>query len=163
MLLREGDAATLIGVGPTVGEAIRAGEMLAARGTEVRVLDMHTIKPIDEEAIVRASAETRLIVTIEEHTVVGGLGGAVAEVLADKGAGTPLKRLGLQDRFAVMSGSREDFRGSAGSRRRRRWRRFWRGCELVGGEFHIITQLRFGRSDLCWHTTCVVRTLLAAA
>jgi len=114
VLLREGDAATLIGVGPTVGEAIRAGEMLAARGTEVRVLDMHTIKPIDEEAIVRASAETRLIVTIEEHTVVGGLGGAVAEVLADKGAGTPLKRLGLQDRFAVMSGSREDFRGECG-------------------------------------------------
>jgi transketolase len=75
---------------------------------------MHTIKPLDRDAILRGAEETRLLVTIEEHTVVAGLGGAVAEVLADAGAGTRLIRLGVQDRFAVMSGSHEDFRDRLG-------------------------------------------------
>ena len=108
--LREGDAATLIGVQPTVPEVIRAGEILAEKGIAVRVLNMHTIKPIDREAIERAAQETTLVVTVEEQNVLGGLGGAVAEVLADLGSGTRLKRLGLQDLFAVMTGTREDFR-----------------------------------------------------
>lgn len=112
--LREGDAATVIGTGPTVAEALKAGQILAAKGVAARVLSMHTIKPIDRQAVVRAAAETGLIVTIEEHTVVGGLGAAVAEVLADEGAGTPLRRLGLQDVFAIMSGSREEFREAYG-------------------------------------------------
>ncbi len=107
--LREGDDATIIGTGPTVAEALRAGELLAAEGVRARVLSLHTIKPIDREAILRA-AKTRMIVTIEEHTVIGGLGGAVAEVLAEAGAGTPLKRLGLQDLFACMVGSYEDLK-----------------------------------------------------
>ena len=114
VVLREGDAATVITVGPTVPEALRAADMLEEKGIGVRVLNMHTIKPIDRDAILRAAEETRLILTIEEHTVIGGLGGAVAEVLADAGAGTPLRRLGLQDTFAVMSGSREDFRDRLG-------------------------------------------------
>ena len=106
--LRDGDAATIIACGHTVGEAYQAGEMLAERGVAARVLDMHTVKPLDRAAVLRAAAETPLLVTIEEHTVIGGLGGAVAEVLADAGAGTPLRRLGLQDVFAVMSGSYQD-------------------------------------------------------
>jgi transketolase len=106
--LRDGDAATIIACGHTVGEAMKAGDLLAARGIAVRVLDMHTVKPLDRAAVLRAAAETPLLVTIEEHTVIGGLGGAVAEVLAEAGAGTPLRRLGLQDVFAVMSGSYED-------------------------------------------------------
>lgn len=110
MLLREGDAATVIGVGPTARDALRAGEMLDSQGVQVRVLNMHTVKPLDREAVLRAAAETPLIVTIEEHTVIGGLGGAVAEVLADAGTGTPLRRLGLQDVFAVMSGSYADIK-----------------------------------------------------
>ena len=113
-LLRDGDAATVIGTGPTVAEALRAGEILAAKGVEVRVLSMHTIKPIDREAILAAAAQTGLIVTIEEHTAIGGLGGAVAETLAEEGAGTPLRRLGFQDVFPIMSGSREAFRATFG-------------------------------------------------
>ena len=114
ILLHEGDAATLIAVGPTVPEALRAADRLAAEGVDVRVLNMHTIKPLDEDAVLRAAHETRLLVTVEEHTVIGGLGGAVAEVLAEAGAGTPLIRLGVQDVFALMSGSREDFRSRLG-------------------------------------------------
>ncbi|MEI6499995.1 MAG: transketolase C-terminal domain-containing protein, partial [Armatimonadota bacterium] len=106
--LREGTAATVIACGPIVAEALRAGELLAQRGLAVTVLDMHTVKPLDTEAVLRAARETPLLVTLEEHTVIGGLGGAVAEALAEAGAGTPLRRLGLQDTFAAMSGSHED-------------------------------------------------------
>jgi len=106
-VLREGDEVTIIGTGAATREALRAGELLAEQGTSARVLSMHTVKPIDHEAVL-AAAKTGLIVTIEEHTVVGGLGGAVAEVLAEAGAGTPLKRLGLQDVFACMVGSYDD-------------------------------------------------------
>ncbi|MBI2941958.1 MAG: transketolase family protein [Chloroflexi bacterium] len=114
VLLREGDAATIIGVGPTVADALRAGDLLESQGIAARILEMHTVKPIDREAILRAAEETPVIVTIEEHTVIGGLGGAVAEVLAEAGAGTPLKRIGLQDVFAVMSGSQQDLKSRYG-------------------------------------------------
>jgi transketolase len=106
--LREGGAATVIACGPVVAEALRAADLLAEQGLAVRVLDMHTVKPLDREAVLAAAAATPLLVTIEEHTVIGGLGGAVAEVLAEAGAATPLRRLGLQDCFAVMSGSHQD-------------------------------------------------------
>lgn len=112
--LREGDRATVIAVGPIVSEALRAADILTEKGTAIRVLDMHTVKPIDKDTVLLAANETPLIITIEEHTVIGGLGGAVAEVLADAGCRTRLKRLGLQDVFAIMSGSREDFQKSLG-------------------------------------------------
>jgi transketolase len=108
--LREGSDVTIIAVGPTLPDAVKAAEMLAARNVSARVLNMHTVKPADREAILAAAKETRLIVTIEEHTVIGGLGGAVGEVLAEAGAGTPLRKLGLQDVFACMVGSYEDVR-----------------------------------------------------
>jgi len=113
-LLREGSDATIIGTGLTTGDALRAGSILADKGISARVLSMHTVKPIDKDAILRAAAETRLIITIEEHTIIGGLGGAVAETLADAGAGTPLKRLGLQDVFACMAGSHQDLKNRFG-------------------------------------------------
>jgi len=78
------------------------------------VLDVHTVKPIDREAILQAAASTPLIVTIEEHTIVGGLGTAVAEVLAETGSATPLRRLGVQDVFAIMSGSHADVKREHG-------------------------------------------------
>lgn len=109
-LLREGSDVTVIGTGAATHEALRAGELLAEQGISARVLSMHTVKPIDRQAIFLAARETRLIVTIEEHTVIGGLGGAVAEVLAEAGASTPLRRLGLQDVFACMVGSYEDLK-----------------------------------------------------
>jgi transketolase len=114
VLLRDGNDVTIIGVGLTVGDTLRAGEMLASKGVAARILNMHTVKPIDKDTILQAAAETRLIVTIEEHTVIGGLGGAVAEVLADAGASTPLKRLGLQDVFACMVGSHQDLKNRFG-------------------------------------------------
>jgi transketolase len=110
VLLREGTEVTVIGTGPTVADALRAGDLLAEGGVSARVLGMHTVKPVDGDAILQAARDTRLIVTIEEHTVIGGLGGAVAETLADAGASTPLKRLGLQDVFACMVGSHQDLR-----------------------------------------------------
>jgi len=114
VLLREGNDVTIIGVGPTVGDALRAGDILASKGIATRILDMHTVKPIDKDAILQAATETRLIITIEEHTVIGGLGGAVAEGLADAGTSTPLRRLGLQDVFACMVGSYQDLKNRFG-------------------------------------------------
>jgi transketolase len=80
--LRDGGDCTVIATGILVGEALLAAEALAKEGIAVRVLDMHTIKPIDGEAIEKAAKETKGIVTAEEHSVVGGLGGAVAEYAA---------------------------------------------------------------------------------
>jgi transketolase len=113
-LLRKGNDVTIFGTGMTVGDALRAGDMLADKGISARVFSMHTIKPVDKDAILQSAKETKLIITIEEHTVIGGLGGAVAEVLADAGAGTPLRRLGLQDVFACMVGSHQDVKNRFG-------------------------------------------------
>ncbi len=112
--LREGDAATLIACGPIVAEALLAADLLAEQGLPITILDMHTVKPLDADAVLRAAQTTPRLITLEEHTVIGGLGGAVAEVLADAGAGTPLCRLGLQDVCAVMSGSHRDVRHRCG-------------------------------------------------
>lgn len=81
-VLREGRDLTIIGCGLMVSESLRAADALAQEGIQARVVNMHTVKPLDEEAIVRAAAETRAVVTAEEHQMNGGLGGAVAEVLA---------------------------------------------------------------------------------
>ena len=108
--LRTGTDVTIVGTGPTVRDALEAGELLSKQGIAARVLSMHTVKPLDKKAILEAAKETQLLVTIEEHTVIGGLGGAVAEVLAEGGTSTPLKRLGLQDVFACMVGSHEDLK-----------------------------------------------------
>ena len=99
--LREGTDATIVATGSLVVHAAIAADMLEAEGLSVRVLNMHTVKPLDEEAVVRAAQETGRIVTAEEHTVLGGLGGAVAEVLTDR-CPVPLKRVGIQDIFASI-------------------------------------------------------------
>ncbi|MCC6445379.1 MAG: transketolase family protein [Armatimonadetes bacterium] len=113
-LLRDGRDVALIGTGPAVQELLKAARLLAAKGISARILNMHTVKPLDREAVLRAAAETDLIVTLEEHTVIGGLGGAVAETLAEAGVPTPLRRLGLQDAFACMVGSYEDVKARFG-------------------------------------------------
>ena len=82
--IREGKDVTVIATGIMVNEALIAAEELAAEGIDVRVIDMHTIKPLDEEIIVKAAQETGAIVTAEEHSVIGGLGSAVAEVVVQK-------------------------------------------------------------------------------
>ena len=80
-LLREGSDITLIAIGVLVSRALEAADMLAARGIQARVLNMSTVRPLDREAVLAAATETGGIITVEEHTVFGGLGGAVAEVV----------------------------------------------------------------------------------
>ncbi len=94
----EGTDGTVIATGVTVAEAIQAKEELAKEGIQIRVLDMHTIKPIDREAIVKAAKETKKIVTVEDHNIIGGLGSAVCEVLAEEYP-TKVTRMGIHDCF----------------------------------------------------------------
>jgi len=103
--LKAGNDLTLIATGYLVGEAIAAAELLEQEGIHARVLDMHTIKPIDKDAIIAASKETGAIVTCEEHSVIGGLGSAVAEVLSEN-APCIMTRVGIQDVFG-QSGTPE--------------------------------------------------------
>ena len=96
--LRDGKDVTIIATGIMVNEALMAADQLAAEGIDARVIDMHTIKPLDENIIVKAASETGAIVTAEEHSVIGGLGSAVAEVVVKK---CPVKMVmvGQQDTF----------------------------------------------------------------
>ncbi|HPE90248.1 MAG TPA: transketolase C-terminal domain-containing protein [Spirochaetia bacterium] len=106
--MRDGTDLTVIACGSTVWRAVEAAAMLEkSDGLKVRVLNMHTIKPIDAEAIERAVRETRRIITVEDHSVVGGLGGAVAEVAAGTGKSFSFKRLGVPDCFSII-GLHED-------------------------------------------------------
>ena len=102
--LREGSDVALIAMGATVVLALEAAARLAEEQISVRVINMSSVKPIDRDAILAASNETRAIVTIEEHNVIGGLGSAVAEVLVTFPHRVPMRMIGLQDTFA-QSGS----------------------------------------------------------
>lgn len=97
--IRDGSDVTLIGTGILLERCLQAADLLAGESLSARVLDMHTIKPIDEEAIRKAALETGALVTAEEHSTIGGLGGAVAEVIAES-CPVPLARVGLPDTFA---------------------------------------------------------------
>ena len=96
--VKSGNDFTVIATGIMVEKAVEAAEILAGKGIDVRIIDMHTIKPIDEEAVIRAAKETGGIVTAEEHNVIGGLGSAVAEVVA---CSSPCKMrlVGVKDSF----------------------------------------------------------------
>lgn len=98
--LRNGDDVALVATGGCVATALAAHEALRARGIGARVLNVHTLKPLDRAAITRAALETGRLVTVEEHFIDGGLGGAVAEVLAELGRGR-LRRVGVRDRFCT--------------------------------------------------------------
>ena len=96
--LREGKDVTIIATGLTVSGALEAANMLAADGIEAKVINIHTIKPLDEELVIAAAKETGKIVTVEEHSVIGGLGSAVCDVLSENHP-TPVKKLGVYDRY----------------------------------------------------------------
>lgn len=98
IVLKEGTDVTLVASGLEVSFALEAADMLEKDGISAKVINIHTIKPLDEELIVGAARETGKMVTIEEHSVVGGLGGAVAEVLIEK-CPIQLKRIGMYDEF----------------------------------------------------------------
>ena len=97
-LLRDGKDVSLIANGDTVCIALQAAELLAAKGISAKVLDMHTIKPLDVDAVVSCIEQTGKIVTVEDHNILNGLGSAVAEVMAECGKGK-LKRVGVLDQF----------------------------------------------------------------
>ena len=96
--LRDGGDVTIIAVGLMVQEAMKAADTLAGEGIQARVIDMHTVKPLDEELVLKAARETGCIVTTEEHTIVGGLGSAVAEYLSGV-CPVPVVRHGVEDVF----------------------------------------------------------------
>jgi transketolase len=96
--LRTGGVVTLISNGPILGRVLRAAELLSEAGIQASVLEVHTLKPLDSEAILAEAGRTRAVVTVEEHNVIGGLGSAVAELLAEN-LPVSLRRVGIQDRY----------------------------------------------------------------
>ena len=98
VVLREGKDVAIIATGLCVNSALEAAEKLAADGIEAKVINIHTIKPLDEDLVVEAARETGKVVTVEEHSVIGGLGSAVCDALCAK-APTPVLKIGVQDVF----------------------------------------------------------------
>ncbi|HJC23353.1 MAG TPA: transketolase family protein [Candidatus Eisenbergiella merdavium] len=98
VLLREGTDVTIVATGICVSSALEAADQLAADGISAEVINIHTIKPLDTELIVKSAKKTGKVVTAEEHTIIGGLGGAVCEALSEK-APTPVLRIGINDVF----------------------------------------------------------------
>ncbi len=100
--MRDGDDAAFIACGTMLWHANKAAELLEGEGYHIRVIDMHTIKPIDEEAIIRAAEETHHIITIEDHNTIGGLGSAVAEVIAEHNLNTGFRRIGIPNVYCCV-------------------------------------------------------------
>jgi transketolase len=98
----DGSDATIISTGVMLREALIAASRLAEGGVSARVIDMHTVRPLDAEVIERAAFETGAIVTVEDHMVTNGLGSAVAECVAESGATCRIKRLGIPDVFSII-------------------------------------------------------------
>jgi transketolase len=112
--MRAGSQVTLIGTGIATTRALAAAEQLETQGISAAVLHMHTVKPLDEAAVLAAARDTGLIVTVEEHTRIGGLGSAVAELLAETAGAPRLLRLALPDAFPEGYGSQDNLLALAG-------------------------------------------------
>ena len=97
IVVKDGRDITLIGMGSIVKDILDVAELLQKEGIYAKVINMHTLKPLDEEIILQAAEETGRIITIEDHSIIGGLGSAVAEVVAESGMSILFKRIGLQD------------------------------------------------------------------
>ena len=98
IILREGKDCTIIATGLCVSESLNAADILAEHGVDAQVINIHTIKPIDEALIISAAQKTKRIFTVEEHSVIGGLGSAVADVLSEN-CPTKLTKLGIKDKY----------------------------------------------------------------
>lgn len=106
IVLREGKDLTIVATGLEVSESLAAAEKLAAEGIQARVINIHTIKPLDEELIIKAAKETGKLVTVEEHSVIGGLGSAVCDCLAAN-APTKVLKIGINDVFGESGPAKE--------------------------------------------------------
>ena len=102
----DGTDGTVFATGVTVAEAIKAQKQLKEKGIDIRVVDVHTIKPIDREMIIKCAQETKRLITIEDHNIMGGLGSAISEVLTDEYP-VKLERMGIKDIFG-KSGKAEE-------------------------------------------------------
>jgi transketolase len=106
IVLREGKDVAIIATGLEVAESLAAAEMLAKDGIDAKVINIHTIKPLDEDLVVAAAKECGKVVTVEEHSVIGGLGSAVCDVLCEK-LPTPVLKIGVQDVFGESGPAKE--------------------------------------------------------
>ena len=100
--MRDGRDVTIIACGVGVLQAVRAAEVLERQGLSARVINMHTIKPIDRDAIIQAVKDTRRIITVEDHNIMGGLGSAVAEVIVESGKACAFRKLGVPDCYSIV-------------------------------------------------------------
>ncbi len=107
IVVKDGADVAIIACGTMVQPAIEAHDTLRKQGIHARVIDMHTIKPLDEKLVIKCAKETNAIITDEEHSIIGGLGSAVAETLADHGKTTKFMRMGIKDKFCE-SGDAQD-------------------------------------------------------
>jgi transketolase len=105
-ILRPGGDVTILAIGIMVHEALEAAQRLAANGIEAEVINVATVKPLDEETILESVRKTGRVITAEEHSIIGGLGGAVAELLGER-APTPMRRIGIEDLFG-LSGTADE-------------------------------------------------------
>ena len=105
--MRPGNDATIVSSGPVTKIVLDAAATLEKQGIHTRVLNVHTIKPFDTDAVVKAAHETRAMVSVEEHNIIGGLGSAVSEALAENRTGIPFKRFGIRDNICYGVGSQE--------------------------------------------------------
>jgi transketolase len=110
IMLRDGNDVALIGTGETVVHCLLAAAQLAEHGLNCRVLSMHTVRPLDAQAVVRAGRECRAVITVEEHSVHGGLGEACAAVLMQAGAAVPMRIVGIPDEDTVTGSQADIFR-----------------------------------------------------
>lgn len=104
-----GTDVTIIATGEPLLEAVQAAQLLAAEGVSCRVISMHTLKPLDTAAVLQAARETRAIITVEEHSIFGGLGSACAELLAQNRLAVPFKIIGIPDEYTVTGSQAEIF------------------------------------------------------
>ena len=125
--LRDGSDLAIIANGDTVRLALEAADKLAEEGIRARVLDMHTIKPLDEEAVNACIDDCGRIITVEDHNILNGLGSAVAEIIAERGKGK-LKRIGVQDQIgqAVLDGDAEEAYARMKQHMERLENRYWK-------------------------------------
>ena len=113
--VRDGSDAVIFAAGAILGEAVAAADALAVDGISVRVVDVHTLKPFDSAAVCEAARECGVVLTLEEHNVIGGLGGAVAEALLEEGVAVRnFRRLGIDDRYASIVGDQDFLRAHFG-------------------------------------------------
>ena len=106
MTLREGSDCSIIATGLCVSEALAAADALAKQGIHAEVINIHTIKPLDEELVVKTAKKTGRVFTVEEHSIIGGLGAAVAETLGEK-CPTKITRIGVNDVFGESGPAKE--------------------------------------------------------